>query len=232
MAKQVDRLKNACVHIGGVGRIGSSIALALHAAGVGTISCNDPQRFDQEQLESYAYARRSDVGRFKVHVLERFLAGRPGGVLLPVSATNESRQITPYIEKADLIISCANRLAARRYLEKEAIRCGKPSIQVSAQDARKGLGGMITTWAPTAGGACFGCFVTSIKPRFRRGEVLVPTVTGTIGQLAANLAVQMLAGNAKEIVQRHNLFVLDLGGYSLDRFAIARHRECEICKRS
>jgi molybdopterin/thiamine biosynthesis adenylyltransferase len=72
-----NQLAKARVHIGGVGRIGTAIALGLHAAGVGQISCNDSQNFKEEQFEVNMFSRRSDLGRPKVYVLERFLDGRP-----------------------------------------------------------------------------------------------------------------------------------------------------------
>ena len=83
-----ERLGKARVHIGGIGRIGTNVAIALHEDGVGEISCNDPQNFEEEQLKVCGFSRRSDLSRPKVHVLERFFDGRPNFVFTPIVEPN------------------------------------------------------------------------------------------------------------------------------------------------
>jgi molybdopterin-synthase adenylyltransferase len=222
-------LATAHVHIGGSGRVGTGIALALHAAGVSHISCNDPQDFDEEQLPWCVFSRRSDLGRPKVYVLERFFDGRPGFTFEPIVARNEDELVEPYLAQADLIVSCANALTARLHLEKAAIRLGKPSIQASVQDGRTALGGVISIWAPKAGRSCFGCLFGDRQPSFRRGEVLLPTITRMISDLAAHLAVQLLVGNAEEIARQHNLIALDARAQAIQSLSIERRKGCRVC---
>ena len=143
-------LRRARVHIAATGRVGTAIALGLHTAGAGVISANDHQRFEQEQLETCVFSRTSDLGRFKVHVLERFFDGRPGSVFLPVVGRNEARSVWPYLEQADLIISCANSFPARLFIEQAAVNLRKPCVQACVQDGRTALGGVVTLWAPEA----------------------------------------------------------------------------------
>src|SRR5581483_660741 len=209
MPKRNNRLAAARVHIGGLGRIGSNIALALHAAGIADISCNDPQLFEAEQLPSAVYARRSDFGRPKVQVLERFLAGRENITVFPVCAANESSEVRPYLERADLIVSCANQLDARLYLERAAVEMSKPIVQAAVQDGREGPSGLISLWAPHANCCCFGCLVPAQIPKFRRGELLFPTVTQTIAAVSAHLIKSVLSEVPRQIALEHNIFALD-----------------------
>jgi molybdopterin/thiamine biosynthesis adenylyltransferase len=228
--KVAERLLQSRVHIGGCGRLGTTIALALHAAGVGEISCNDPQMFEEEQLAGCVFARCSDLGRPKVHVLERFLEGRGGLTFLPIVATNQSRRLRPYLEQANVIVSCANRIEARLHLERAAIRLGKPSVQAAVEDGRRALGGMISVWAPGAECSCLGCLLPPKKLRFSRGEILPPTVTGIIGSLAAHLVIQMLASDASEFARRHNVFAVDATGYRVESLSVSRRtdRQCPL----
>ena len=205
------------------------MALALHSAGIGEISCNDPQMFDTEQLDHCPFSRRSDVGRPKVYVLERFFEGRAGFAFLPFVGPNESPDLEPYLKRADLIISCANRLGARLHLEHAAVRLGKPSLQASAEDGRQALAGMISLWAPKADCSCFGCLVPGRVPRFRRGELLLPTVTRVIANLAAHLAVSMLAQGGAEVARRSNVFTINLQALVIDGLSVKRRHGCRVC---
>src|SRR5207249_6212522 len=103
-----ERLRAARVHVSGAGRIGSSIVLHCASAGVGSISANDAQAIEPEDLGSFAFARPSDIGQKKVYILERLLHGRPHFVFTPVVALTESESVDPYLRDADLVISCAN----------------------------------------------------------------------------------------------------------------------------
>jgi molybdopterin/thiamine biosynthesis adenylyltransferase len=221
-------LAKARVHIGGLGRVGTSIALSLHEAGITEISANDPQVFEEEQLAVSAYSRRSDLGRPKVHVLERSLDGRPGA-FTPVVGPNQSEDVKPYLEQAGVIISCANQLDARLYLERAAVQLRKPIIQACLQDGRQALGGLITIWVPEADCSCFGCLFSDFTQQFERGEVLLPTVTRMIGTLAAHLAVALLSGDPRELVNRHNVLAFDLDACSVERMAVKPRSGCSIC---
>src|SRR5262249_45402902 len=144
-------------------------------------------------------------------------------------APNESPEITRYLTHADVIVSCANQLEARLWLEQEAIRLQKSSLQASAQDGRQALGGLISLWTPKVGRSCFGCLFTGTKPRFHRGEVLLPTVTRMIGDLAAHLTVQVLSGKSHQIAQQHNIFLLDAQILTIERLSVKRRPGCPIC---
>jgi len=223
------RLATAHVHIGGIGRVESAVALALHAAGVGRISCNDPQVFEEEQLGCCVFSRRSDLGRPKVHVLERFFDGRPDFMFDPVVAPNESSHVTQYLEQADVIVSCANRLPARLHLERAAIALKKPSIQASVQDGRRGLGGLISAWVPDADCCCFGCLFPNPHLRFPRGELLLPPVTSAIGAIAAQRIIDLLTNRAPTIASLPNLLIIDLGSYAIEQLTVKPRKSCRVC---
>jgi molybdopterin/thiamine biosynthesis adenylyltransferase len=222
------RLADVTIHVGGTGRIGAASIFALEALGFRHFTFNDRQLVEAEQLHSWNFSRRSDLGRPKVHVIEKFLDGRANLILEPVVAPNQAPEVEPYLEKADLIISCANDLDARLYLERAAIRLRKPCIQASAQDGREAIAGMISVWVPEADSSCFGCLIPH-RPSVIRGELLVQTLTNTLANLAAQIASELLCGNAKEFVQKHNLFAVDLDNFNVERFSIKPRPDCAIC---
>jgi molybdopterin/thiamine biosynthesis adenylyltransferase len=224
-----EQLATARVHIGGMGRIGTGVAIALQEAGVGEISCNDPQTFQEEQLQVSAFSRRSDVGRPKVHVLERFFDGRSNFIFTPLVTPNHSRTLKPFLEQADVIVSCANQLHARMHLERMATRLGKPSVQACAQDGRLALGGLISVWIPDRNCSCFGCLFPDPNMKFPRGEILLPTVTRVIGSFAAHLIVKMLGGRTGQAREQHNVFALDLVTQRTEPMSIRPRSGFRIC---
>jgi molybdopterin/thiamine biosynthesis adenylyltransferase len=160
--------------------------------------------------------------------VERLFDGRPGFVFEPIVAKNQSPEVEPYLEQAHVILSCANELEARLYVERAAIAVRKPSVQAAIQDARQALGGVITSWMPGSEGCCFGCLFSQVKVPRDRSEVLLPTVARTIASLAAHIVLEIITGR-KSGVLRHNVLVIDLRAHSLERLEVQRRPGCRVC---
>ena len=223
------KLHAASVHVSGTGRVGTNIVLNLAAGGVQSVTANDGQRIDQENLGNLILARPSDLGREKVFVLERALHGLSHFVFEPVFARTQSDLVDPYIERATVVISCANTVAARLAAERKAIRYGKPVIQVAAFDGKERLGGLITLRLPeNAWSACFGCYLNGNR-RFPRGEALLSTVTATLAAVASNLAVEIISGARADFMKTRNLLLIDLETYRIEALAVERRAKCRVC---
>jgi molybdopterin/thiamine biosynthesis adenylyltransferase len=223
------RLHQARVHISGLGRIGSTVALNLAAAGVGYESANDPQTAEMDNLGPLVFARLSDLGKHKAFLLEEFFHGRPDFVFQPLPLPAESGEIDSHIQQCDLVISCANTVAGRLAAERKAIRFGKPAMQVAALDGQERLGGMITLKLPENDwSACFGCLLGE-RTEIPRGEGLLSSVTSTLAALASNMAVAILTGVRSDFLRRQNVFFVDLENYAIDALAVERGKECRTC---
>lgn len=224
-----DRLRRARVHVVGTGRIGSWVAMALAAAGVGCVSANDPQVVERENLGAFVFARVPDIGKEKVFALEEFFHGRPAFVFEPVVAPIESRLVDRCLGLSDLVICCANTLSGRLAAERKAIRYGKPVLQTAALDGRERLGGVLTLRLPeNPWSACFGCYFPNDR-RFPRGEGLLSTATIALAAFASNMAVQIITRVRSAVFKRHNLFQLNLETYELAGLAVRRRAKCRVC---
>jgi hypothetical protein len=84
---------------------------------------------------------------------------------------------------------------------------------------------------PDADCSCFGCLFP-VRTESERGEILAPTVTTTIAQIAVSIAIELIQGNAVEFVRRHNLFAIDLSRYEIQRFSIKPRPGCSICRKA
>jgi molybdopterin/thiamine biosynthesis adenylyltransferase len=224
-----ERLRHARVHVSGTGRIGGSIVMHLAEAGIGEVSANDPQGVEQENFGPWAFVRPPDLGKKKVLVLWRYFQGRPHFLLEPLVAPTESKKVDPFIRRAQLVVSCANTVGGRLAAERKAIKYRKPVMQIAAFDGRERLGGLIALRLPeNRWSACFGCYLND-KQKFPRGEGLLATVTSTLAAMAANVAVQLLAGVQGEFPKENNLFLIDLHTYTIEALAVKRRSGCSVC---
>jgi molybdopterin/thiamine biosynthesis adenylyltransferase len=106
-------LRQASVHVSGAGRIGTSIVMGLRAAGIGHLSANDRQVMEGENMGASIFAKPSDLGKAKVLVLKEFLEAWPDLRFDALVAPTESSEVDPFIQSADLVISCANTVSGR-----------------------------------------------------------------------------------------------------------------------
>jgi hypothetical protein len=70
------RLRSLVVTVVGVGAVGSTVAVHLHANGVGTLRLVDHDEVSESNLARQLFFRKADVGRKKVHVLRECLLAR------------------------------------------------------------------------------------------------------------------------------------------------------------
>lgn len=223
------KLRRSRVVVIGTGRVGGSIVIALHAAGVGVIDCIDPQRIENEQIGPFFFAQMADVGKPKAAVLARFLNRRGIGRVNDVCAGVESIGLNR-IRQTSLVISCANTIPARIIAERKAILAGVPILQVAAFDGREQLGGMITIRRPMNPHlACYACLAQKDTMVADGRDGLFTPVTATLGNMAAHLATLLLSGCHGRDVLEHNVFILDLERLQTERIAILRRSNCEVC---
>jgi adenylyltransferase/sulfurtransferase len=223
------RLQKSRVIVFGTGRVGSSVVVGLHAAGVGVIDGFDPQRIEAEQIGPFFLARKRDVGTPKVVALARFLnrrhVGRVNGIYGDLEHTSLDR-----VRQASLVICCANTIPSRIAAERKAIQAGVPILQVAAFDGREQLGGMITLRHPANKHlACYACIASKDGQRPTGRDGLLTPVTAVLGNVAAHFATLLLTGCRDRDLLVHNVFVLDLERLLLERISVARRRGCAVC---
>lgn len=223
------RLRASRVHIAGTGRIGSAVAVCLAQAGIGHVSANDPQEIEPENFGASAFVRAPDLGRPKVVALAQFFAGRPHFLFEPLVAPTESTKVDSCVQRAQMVVSCANSVGGRLAAERKAIRYRKPVMQVAAMDGRERLQGVITVRLPeNRWAACFGCCLNQQR-QFPRGEGLLTTVTSALAAIASNMAVELLSGVRCDFVRRHTLYWIDLETYRIEALAVRRKPGCTVC---
>lgn len=224
------KLRDARVHIAGLGGLGNLLALFLSTTGVGYISANDPQRLELENLGRFVCGEEPDIDRDKVIVAARFLHRNRHLVFDPVVATNESARVIPFYTRADWIFSCASTISARIAVAHQAVALGKPIIDVGVSDGRVSLTGSIKYWLPQCAdwSACPACYI-SPNTKIPRNEGLLFTILAATSALATHVLVNLATGHDAEFQERQNCIMVEMSRFQIESLAVLKRRRCPVC---
>lgn len=142
---------------------------------------------------------------------------------------NEAPSVWPYLEQADLIVSCANGLAARLFIEQAAVKLRKPCVQACVQDGRTALGGVITLWAPEANCSCFGCLFYQGTHAIHARGIAASHGYATVAAVATRLVTEMLRSGPSRVAERQNVVAVDLGLLTMQSMSIQPRSTCPTC---
>jgi hypothetical protein len=151
--RQISKRK---VLIIGIGGIGSNVAFALCANGVGAITIVDLDRVEQTNLNRQFLFSNQDVGLPKVDVVARELTGRfPGTVVNAVHGNfDEPNLAVRLLHGTDLVVVCGES----GILQDNPELCDGIPIILSGYRGMVGVVGPLLV--PTLGSACWSCVMS------------------------------------------------------------------------
>jgi thiazole/oxazole-forming peptide maturase SagC family component len=238
-----ERLKRARVTVLGVGGLGSYVALALGAAGVGSLLLVDDDVVEEHNLNRQVLYTSADVGTSKVRAARDRIAAVNPHIQVEARATRvrgveDAREC---FAGRDLVICAADRPRIRIYewLNAAAVAEGVAWIR----GANDGL--TINSFLHVPGEtACFECEQRRALATFpwyaarlefaketlgdRTVNPCTAPVAGLIGNLTALEAVKYLSGAATPVIQNRKLTV-DLQTLETRLSDGARDPECSVC---
>jgi hypothetical protein len=228
--KGQQKLRKTRVHVSGLGGIGNLVALFLGTLGVGSISCNDPQRLEIENLGRFVCGDETDVGRDKVIAAARFFHRNRYLAFEPVVAGNESALVNSLYARADWIFSCGNTVAARMAAARKAVERGKPIIDVGVSDGRVSLGGSIKYWLLECAdwSACPACYLAP-NAEIPRHEGLLFTVLAATAALAAHVFASLTTGFDGGFTKTHNYVTVETDKCQIEKLTVLRGKQCPVC---
>ncbi|MFC1805534.1 ThiF family adenylyltransferase [Planctomycetota bacterium] len=165
---ETDVMADATVLVGGVGSVGSHVAVELAKTGLNEVL------LDHDRVEVANVGRHvailDDVGRFKVKVVaERILGKNPFAKVEAcpekISWDTEDR-VRELVRRADLVVGAVDSLDARVILNKVCVEENKPVIFAGA--FRRAYGGHILFVRPRVT-PCYQCFLQGL-PQSARTE--------------------------------------------------------------
>jgi adenylyltransferase/sulfurtransferase len=224
------RLRRACVHVSGLGGLGSQILFGLAAQGVGRLTANDPQRLEADNLNRFPTATLADIGMPKAQLVERALRSRPYLAYQGIVARNEQPAVDPFYAAADVIVCCSNTVQSRVAAATKAVRLGKPLIDAAVSDGTRQLAGAVKIRLPEEGSwsACPACYLQQQHAKVPRGEALFFPLLAATAALASHAVVEFISSGAASF-QNRNLVLIDLREFRLASFSVGKKRDCVAC---
>jgi adenylyltransferase/sulfurtransferase len=221
------RLRRARVLVVGAGGLGSSVALHLAAAGVGTVGLVDDDRVDASNLHRQLLYGTGDLGRPKLDAA----AARLGDLNPHVCVERHQTRLTAANARAlaagyDLVVDGTDNFAARYAVNDACVALGVPNVYGSVHRFE----GQVAVFA-APGGPCYRCLHPApppdgLVPDCAAGGVL-GVLPGLVGTLQAAEALKLLLGVGEPLAGR--LLVVDALTMRFLRVAVARDPACPVC---
>ncbi len=201
------RLLCSAVLLVGLGGLGSAVAPALAAAGVGRIGLADPDTVGESNLQRQTLYTERQIGQPKCEAARERLAALSSHTLYDLHAEgitpeNARRIIAGY----DLVIDCCDNFPTRYLLDDVCVACGKPWVH----GAIGAFGGMVTVFNHRRAKRYAELYPDreALCAREQAVQGVVGTVPAVVGALEASEALKILARFGEVLDGR--LFTIDL----------------------
>lgn len=211
----------------GAGGLGSSAALYLAAAGVGTIGIIDFDVVDLSNLQRQVIHANDRIGEKKTESAKRTINGLNPDVKVLLHdemliASNVERVIAGY----DVIVDGTDTFETRYTLNDAAVALRIPVVHASVFRFE----GQLTTFVPYEG-PCYRClYPIPPPPEMAPGcsvAGVLGVVPGIMGLLQANEAIKLLLGIGDSLAGR--LLLFDALDASFTEIRLRRDPACPIC---
>lgn len=221
------KLKQSSVLIVGLGGLGSSLALLMATAGIGTIGLLDDDIVKLGNLPRQVLYTYDDIGDLKAVAAEKRLCQRNPEVLLRVYCQKLLEDnAEKIIRDFDLVLDGTDNLSARRIINQACVHHNKPYIY-GAVDYFDGQ--VSVFWKGK--GPCLNClYPLEEKEDLYPNETLhgvlstLPTLVSTI---QATEAIKIITGAGKPLIGR--LLIIDGLNGEFQNVAIKNDQNCEVC---
>ena len=221
------RLKGGRVLCVGAGGLGSSLALYLAAAGVGTIGMVDDDVVDESNLQRQLLHGTSDVGRSKLDsALERLSEVNPHVQVEPHYTRLSSAHALDIFDGYDVVVDGTDNFPTRYLVNDACVLLGIPNVYGSVFRWE----GQVSVFA-SEHGPCYRCLFREppppgLVPNCAEGGVL-GALPGIIGTMQAMEVIKLLLRVGKSLAGR--LMIFDALEMSWREVALRRNPVCPVC---
>lgn len=220
------RLRTARVCIIGVGGLGSPAALALGAAGVGTLVLVDPDRVEASNLHRQPLYDSTDVGRPKVIAAAERLRARHPGLAIETRAERFEPRHATLLGGVDCVVDGTDTVAAKFVVSDGAVAAGVPLAHAGVLGARA----QVLTVLPGRT-ACYRCVFEDPPPADEVPSCEAAGVLGPVvalaGALQAAEVLRVLAGTPPAFADR--LLTIDCWAGAWRTIPLTRNPLCAAC---
>ncbi len=223
------KLLDAKVLLLGAGALGSSSALYLTAAGVGTLGLVDFDVVDLSNLQRQIIHTTDRVGMPKTESAEKTLkALNPSVKVNRHDLRLSSENVMEIIKDYDVVVNCGDNFPTRYLINDACVFAGKPLVD----GAIFRFEGNATVFFPAKGGPCYRCLYPEpappdMAPSCAEAGVL-GALPGIIGSIEALEAIKLIIGAGESLMGRMVYFDTLSKDY-VRMLKIRRDPDCPVC---
>jgi len=219
--KGQEKLKAARVFVAGTGGLGSSVALYLAVAGIGSLTIADNDVVELSNLNRQVLHWDRDVGESKVQsAYEKLSQVNPRVDLKVLNETIGEDNVSRLIGDTDAVVDALDNFQTRYILNKAGLRRGIPLFH----GAVHGFNGQVATMIPRET-ACLRCIFPS-APQPQTFPVIGATA-GIIGAIQATEVIKYFTGTGELL--RNKLLFYDGERMEFYRIDVQVNPRCPDC---
>jgi len=217
------KLKGASVMISRIGGLGGLVAYELAAAGIGKLVLAHggnikPSDLNRQLLMSHAAL---DSSRMECAVA-RLRELNPRLEIVSVEDNVNESNAAELVAEADVVVDCAPLFEERFFMNREAVRQGKPLVEC----AMFGLEAHITSFKPGITG-CLQCLYPEAPDYWQRRFPVFGAVSGMVGCLGAMEVIKIIADLGQPLYGR--LLTCDLKSMKFNQVRLRQRTDCPVC---
>ena len=221
------RLKAGRALCVGAGGLGSTLAIYLAAAGVGTLGIVDFDTVDESNLQRQILHGTKDIGRSKLDSAEdRLRDVNPHVHVVRHDSRLSSSNALGILADYDVIVDGTDNFPTRYLVNDACVLLGKPNVygSVFRWEGQASVFG-------TEGGPCYRCLFREppppgLVPNCAEGGV-VGVLPGIIGSIQALETIKLLLGQGDTLAGR--LLIFDALGMEWREVTLRRNPDCPVC---
>jgi molybdopterin/thiamine biosynthesis adenylyltransferase/rhodanese-related sulfurtransferase len=223
------KLLDSRVLLLGAGALGSSSALYLAAAGVGTLGLVDFDVVDLSNLQRQIIHKTDRVGMLKTESAEESIKGlNPGIKVNRHDVRLSSDNVMNIIKDYDVVVNCGDNFPTRYLINDACVLAHKPLVD----GAIFRFEGNATVFYPAKGGPCYRCLYPEpappdMAPSCAEAGVL-GALPGIIGSIEALEAIKLILGAGESLIGRMVYFDTLSKDY-VRMLKIRRDPQCPVC---
>lgn len=226
--KGQDKLNNAHVLLIGAGGLGSSSALYLAAAGVGTITIVDDDTVTLSNLQRQIIHTTDSIGSLKVASARKQLSAlNPKISINTIAEKINLENIESLISKVDAVIDGSDNLKTRYLVNDWCAKLKTPLVYAAVYQYEAQISTFDFTKKDSPCLRCLFPQTQGFEPANCTTEGVLGVVPGLAGIWQATEAIKLIANVGETLTSQ--LLIIDLLDNSFRRIKYSKDQNCTVC---